>query len=939
MWENRDFAHLHCHSEGSLIDGLGTVERLVSAAKDAGYTALALTEHGTLSTSATFALVCQRYGIKSIQGYEGYIEVDGERGHITLLADGNRGFNSLINLNNVAQQRPGRRPTFTLDELIDNQAGLVCLTGCLASPLQQQSLGEAVKLGALLKGVFEDRLFAEAMFLSDLPDVVERALHLREALNIPLVVTNDVHFPFQSDAPIHPILTGLKASFEYGSADLWLKGPRELAKAAKAYKGLIDFSLFKEGLALSKRIADSLGSVDIRRPVHLPDIGDNDPNATLKGLVSAALAGRGREYHERAKYELSVIKEMGFSKYFLILLDIINDARGLGSRIGPGRGSGVSSLVLYLLGVTEIDPLVYGLEFERFLNPTRQEYPDVDVDFDSDTRDALLSHVADKWDAYQIATYSTYSHKSLTRDLCKHFKVPKGLTEEAADNGPDSKAFLQICDNNPMFEPTYQAMLGQMRHKGKHAGGVVLSDSKSNLPLERVGDRLCAAWTEGGNRELSEAGFVKFDLLGVSSLSGLRRMESATGERAPFPPPPHDPVFEKIFQAGRLAGIFQFSGSPGVVKLTQEVSPTRFEDLIAINALYRPGPLGAGTAQKFVEWRRSPRSIHPEIDPILEDTYGVITYQEQVMHIVAKVTGGSLADADTARKLFSKPKPGNAVWEGKVAALKEVFLDKGAATMGPKLAAEIWEELQAHSKYSFNKSHSAAYARIAWEMAWFKLHYPAAFYSAMLNIDPGNAQEYLYDAVSRGLKLKAAHINISGYEYEARGNDIYMPINSVKWLGESGARALVEAREEGGEFKSLNDYMARVPKRSINKRARLGLYALGGFEGVPGEPGALELGELPQLDPQQVQRDYLGFVLPTPDLIQRAKAFRKMGYKAGIVRAISERDKGRGPYSVYYLTPSGVFWKRGGPEAQEGDFIYASLGKSGQAKVIHQISS
>lgn len=928
-----DFAHLHSHGEFSLIDGLGTWERTIKAVAEKGFKVQAITEHGTLAGAMGFQLLCEQYGIKPIQGMEGYITVDNQRGHITLLSDGVKGWQSLVNLNNIAQKRGGFRPTFTIDELLENNDGLVVLTGCMASPLQKIPDADAIKLGAKLKGIFGNRLYAEIMAVNNNPESIERSLKLAKDLNLKLIATNDTHFAYESDAVVHKVLTQLKADFAYQSGELYLKTSEELLDAYRPFYSLIEETTVIQAMQNAGELADMLTPVNLKSKPHLPKVkGIDDENAYLQYLVNNALVAKGlhtsKEYTDRAKYELSVIADMEFARYFLLLLEIIETAKGIGSRIGAGRGSGAGSLVLYLLGVTTINPLEWGLQFERFLNPNRKEFPDVDVDFDSCTRQKVLDEISTKYDGVQVATYSTYNHKSLTRDLGKYFNVPKTLVDAACEKGDESAEFKKIISLYPEFAQCYETIKDQTRHLGKHAGGFVMIDKSLPLPLQNVGGVLCAAYPEGFDRNLSAAGGVKFDILGVSALDALQRMETETGQKAPFPLPDNDPVFS-LFQTGKLAGIFQFSGSEGIQKLVVDVQPNKVSDLIAINALYRPATLNAGTAQKFVEWRNKPRLIHPDIDSILAETYGIIAYQEQMMQIVALFTGGSLAYADDARKLFSKPKHGDTKWEKKIKEIEKEFRTKGEKLYGKNIINLMWHEIVEHSKYSFNKSHSTAYTAIACEMAWFKYHYPLHFYTAMLNTDIENVQTYLIEMAQEGIILKPPHVNISNYEYTHDDTAVYMPLNSVKFFGQKGAEIVYNERMNNGNFSSIAEFVSRCPKRDVNARAKRGLYAIGALSGLNGTYADLGIkGETdaPELEPIEAQREYLGYIIPTQKFVQSVAKMKDLGWTAGIVTSKDERNKGRGVYTVFKLLPSKVFWAKGKFEnIPEGSIIKARV--------------
>lgn len=921
----KNFVHLHVHGEGS-PDGLGTIPRLVNGASSRGFTALALTDHGTLCSSVMFDLACKEHGIKPIQGLEAYIEVDGKIGHMTLLADGDIGFHNIVTLNNRGHAGSGKRPSFPIDDLIKHNEGIILLSGCIASPLNEMPLSDAIHLGAKLKGVFGSRFFAEVMFIAD-SDTHTRPLILAERLGIKPVVTNDVHFPFKDDSELHPILTSMRAGYTYNAEGCWLRSPSEILTASK---GKVGADKVVEMMQRAFAIAYKITPVTLTREARLPEIEHADEQLgtlidenLIRYCKSLNLEER-KKAHARARFEYSIIQSMGFQSYFLILYDLVSYAKKNGSRIGPGRGSGAGSFLLYLLGITYINPLEYGLSFERFLNPERKGMPDVDVDFDSDTRDNVLHYARKKWGAIPVATYSTYSHKMLVHDLAKVLRLPRTDDRSAAEDGHHSEAFGRLCEANPLFQNAYDAMMGQIRHKGKHAGGVVITDAV--IPLERAGSEIVAAWTEGDHKELSYAGVVKYDLLGLTALSVLRRLEKETGKIA-HKPMDGSEVF-KLFRDGDLIGIFQFSGSPGIVNLTKRIAPTTFGDLVAINALYRPGALDVGTADKYPEWKKDPRIGPKWMADIIAPTYGVIVYQEQVMEIFARATGGSLGQADLARRVIVRSKTGDPKWEAEFAAIEIEFVNAAISnhSMSEYDAKQLWAELASHSRYSFNKSHAVAYAMIAWEMAWWKFYYPIKFFTAMLNVDTGDAQTYLFDAIKRGIDICPPHVNVSTSQYENDGKKIFMPFTSIKYLGMPTANAIVASRHKNGNFISLNDFASRLTRREATARAREGLLALGAFSGIKCKGDPKEVLQLkPTIEPfddnrYQRQRKYLGFVLPDIDAMKLIEV-TSGGYVAGIISSMKNKSSKWGPYTVFYMQPVGIFWIRGHHDINIGDII------------------
>lgn len=901
-----NFSHLHVHSDASKIDGLGPVNKLVLNAAQKSFKHLAITDHGTLANAIAFDDACKQYNVKPIQGLEGYLKEAGNTYHITLLADGNKGFDNLIKLNNMGIQNGGNRPTFTLQNLIDYQENVIILSGCPSSPMQELEWADAKSIAIKLKDVFQNRFFSELMFVVESLPSWERSLQLAKDLDLQLVLTNDVHYTEKSYAPVHKVLTNLKGGFEYDDTYLWLATDVELTQRVKSFAP--EFSPYiSEAMENAYNLADKLEIVQLAGEPKLPHVENADEQ--LNKMIFNGFAEKNKttnEYLDRANYEFDIIKSMDFSAYFLILKDIIDYARSIGVKIGPGRGSGVGSLVLYLLGITELDPIEHKLNFERFLNPKRIEYPDVDVDIDSLGRDEVIRYASEKYGGMPVATYGTYHEQSLIRELVKYFGGTSEDVNNAADEGINGKTFKRFVEQNSLIQLCYDAMDGQIKYAGKHAGGFIITDK--TVPYEKdTNGNIIAGWTEGENKELAKAGIVKFDLLGVKALSVLKILENKYGR--PPEPKDNDNVFS-LFHTGNTTGIFQFSGSPGIIEYVKKIKPTKFTDLVAINALYRPGALDAGTAQMYPEWKITPRKLHPLIDDILEDTYGVICFQEQFMALYARVTNGDLADADFARKVLVKNKV------DKLPELQENFIN-GCIKHGIDLdlANSIWSEVAAHSRYSFNRAHSAAYSYTAWQMTWFKYYYPVDYYAALLTIHPEKSEEYIFSAVMDGIDIVMPDVNYSSEGYESDGNKIYMPLSAVYGLSENGTQAILEARP----FSSLDDFVERVPKKKVNKRAKKGLYALGAFDNLINghsldeQLQVLSIDEVEEKTSETKQLKYLGYAIPTKSLMLNIQKCASMGMIAGVI--VSKEDgksKYNGkPFKRFRLMPNGFGWARG----------------------------
>lgn len=923
------FVHLHAHSDAS--DGVGTVDRLVAAAVADGQRALALTDHGTMTNAVSFFLACVDGGIKPIFGQEVYLALparkEGEEArvhHMTVLAKDAKGLSNLYKLTTLGAKSPFRKPAIMLEQLISHNEGLILLSGCSASPIYHLEGAELNSFVRQLKGAFDSRFWFEITLVPGV-DTATRIMALSHEHGIPVVVTSDVHYADRASAQVHSLMTGIRFGYRYESAGLWLKTTDQVTQAMKA---LDIYS--PDILHASGKIAEEVEFIDIRSAPSLPHVDGAhefirskvvEELKAIRGLVSA---DELRSRVARASMEMKVISDMGYLDYFFIVHDLVSWARDHGIGVGPGRGSAAGSYLLYLLGVTQVDPITFDLSFERFLNPRRKDMPDVDIDFSMAGRDRVLTYANERWGGVPIATYAHYSHKTLVHDLSKGLAIPKDVEERAAED-QEGEDFNNLMTGNHLFASTYNLALGQIRHRGKHASGIVITSQE--VPLERAGDTLVVPWTEGDQKELSKVGVVKFDLLGLSAVTALERMHDLSGV-TPGRPFGADDETLNLFRQGNLLGIFQFTGSRGIRSLTMKVAPTSGEDLTAINALYRPGALDVGSANAFPEWKKKPRKLHPRIDPFLERTFGAIVYQEQVMAVVAEVMGGDLGDADLARRLIVKSKVGDADWEAAINRLHMDFLDKGVSReFEHGFLVKLWIELISHARYSFNRAHAACYAHISYDMAYFKAHAPHAFYAAMLAYDQDNEASYIYEATMRGTRILPPHVNESTTTYELVGKTIRLPLGMVKFLGDNGAAKVLKARTIGGPFTSFEDFNARVEKRAVNSRARFSLWAAGAFNGIAGDPRqcGIHTEELTvPVGSREAQRSALGFTLPTAAMIKKIEEVNGSGSKglvAGVISAIVEKKKAHGMIWSVYLYPDGFVWFPEKPDFVKGDAI------------------
>lgn len=908
------FTHLHTHTDAS-PDGLGTTGNLIKTAAELGFDSLAMTDHGTLANSVKFWSECKEYDIKPILGLEAYMLWEGQRYHVTLNALNEEGFNNLIRMSNLAHENwTSGYPLMTIDHMGAYSKGVAAFSGCPASPIHSGTYEDGLKWAADMKEVFGENFYAELMFVMD-EDVVSRPLEIADELDLKIIVTNDVHFPKNGQQAIHKIMTECRKGYNYESSELWLKNYDQMVDTGLKY---FDGKDLKQWLQNSYEFSESVENWNMYAKPNLPEATELVKEFYID-LSNAYLDDiENRDIEEvtirtnRKNYELEILEGSDFIDYFAIIYHLVKYAKERDILVGPGRGSAASSYILSLLGVTGLDPIHHNLPFERFMNPMRKEYPDIDLDFDSERRQEVLNYANERWGAVPIATYSHYSHKILTNDLGRILGISQPITKEAADKGKESDAFELFVNQHPKALEAYEAMEGQIRHKGKHAGGMIITDKV--IPIERVGDNLVAAWTEGlEDRHLGAVGVVKADALGLQALAQIHRMKKETGLKVDFVDP-EDPSLSKvyeIFQTGDVLGIFQWTGSDGIRKLTMDICPTEFADLVVINSLYRPGALDAGTAMKYPEFKLSPRKIHPLIDDILEETNGAIVFQEQVMGIIQTILGGTLAEADLARRLIFKPKHGDPKWEKEIDNLKNNFVDSGISKgIDKHQINNIWAEIFTHSRYSFNKSHSASYSIIAFTMAYYKMYHPEVFYSVMMTTDTANVQPYLIESVSKGITYKMPNINNPFFEYKFEDGTINIPINIVNYISSDSAEYIKNEFDENGPFKSYADFDDRIPGKKCTSRAIKYLYYLNAFEGLDGELTDIgrfkELPELPEAAERQMEA--LGFIIPS-EKVANAIINSTEEDPIGFVKDWKDKTNKRGnAYRVYYLSPYGSFW-------------------------------
>lgn len=905
------YVNLHAHT--SFSDAMGTTESLVKEAADHDQPAYAITDHGTVSGWLEFQRACKEEDIKPIFGVEAYVMINRVVGHMTLLAKSRTGMHNIMRLVTDGHILKRKQRAITIGELTNRYKDVVVLTGCPGSPLLALPKTERDAVMSDLMSRFKDNLYLEIMPHGHMRDYVAQIItFMRDYRDrIPFVATNDIHYAKPEYKEAHMLIQEDIRRYTYDNDNLHNRGISRFTTDLKnTFGDYFPNGVIIDAIQNTRKIANQVEDIEIKEEIELP-VDSEEVNK----MINAAANKVGtierfadiKTYAERFLYEWEVISANGYGPYFYIVKELVDFARRKGIRVGPGRGSGAGSLVLYLLGITEIDPIRYNLLFERFLNPARQDWPDVDVDFDSERRNEVIEYAAKRWGAAPITTRIRYSHKSLVRGIAKVYNVPKA-TADIASNKPTSAEFDELM-SFPGAKVAYEQAMDQIRHAGKHAGGIVMSPKW--LPRERISDdTLAVPWGSGlRSDDLTPVGLIKFDLLGISSLASLSYMERISGVKAG--------AFGECIGTmqtiaeGDTMGVFQMS-SGGIRNLAKKVNPKTGEDISAILALYRPGPLDSGMADEYPKLEYSPRLIHPLVDPILAETRGIIVYQEQMMRVFQTVTGLTAVDAENLRKIVSKKWTTDPRWKIYEKAFIEGCVDK--LDKRPMEAAQLWSEIASFELYGFNKSHSLSYAHITYQTAWHKTHNPVAFYTAQMQYDTNHLMPFIFEAVESGIEVRSPHVNYSSHEFTTDGDTIYMPLTSVFRIGEKAASIIVKERETNGPYKNLLDFQSRLPKAKVNKGHKLNLMAVNAFEGL-GNAFITTLGvdtdkflAISKMGKAQRQLTYLKMHLPTQELIDKIKSINSSSTvdELGLVQYAYQGENKTGEFTLLTVAPSGA---------------------------------
>ncbi|MDU5595431.1 DNA polymerase III subunit alpha [Peptoniphilus rhinitidis] len=881
-----NFVHLHLHSEYSLLDGSTRISLLPKRVKELNMDAVALTDHGNMYGAIAFYKACKDEGIKPILGCEVYIskkdlsikDKSNERYHLILLAENNEGFKNIMKIVSIGfVDGYYYKPRIDKKVLKKYSKGIIATSACLGGEVQKLILNRDIE--AAKKSALEYRkIFGENNFFLELQDhgmpeqarVNRELINLSKELEIPLTVSNDVHYLNKDDAKSHDVLlciqTGKTVNDEnrmkFPSDEFYLKSPDEMAAL---------FPENKDALENTVEIANRC-NVDIKfHDLHLPDFSVPSEYTHEEYLKKLAVEGMYNRYENvtdeiknRFEFEFNTIRDMGYVDYFLIVWDFIRYARKHEIQVGPGRGSAAGSVISFCLGITDVDPLKFDLLFERFLNPERVSMPDIDIDFCYERREEVIEYVNRKYgDSHvaQIATFGTMAARNAIRDVGRALdmsyakvdyiakQIPQALNmtiEKALEISESFKSIYEKEDDSKELIDMAIKLEGLPRHTSTHAAGVVISKDELTeyVPLTR-NDKIIA--TQFNMIELEELGLLKMDFLGLRTLTVIRDainlIEENYGKKISFEKFDYnDPDVLKMFARADTLGVFQFESS-GMRAFLKELKPDEFSDLVAANALFRPGPMKQ--IPKFVGSKHDKNKIsylHPKLEPILKSTYGCIVYQEQVMQIVQQIGGYSLGRADIVRRAISKKKMKVMEEERKNFIYGNVEEEvSGAIANGvdEKTANEIYDLIIDFADYAFNKSHSVAYSVVAYRTAWLKYYYPREFMAAQTSTYTNDIKQvslYIEEIKRLGIEILPPNINYSFKNFTVEDGKIRFGLKAVKNVGNNLLDVIVKARDNG-KFKSLKDFVDRInaiDKSALNKRAVESLIRCGAMDDFSG---------------------------------------------------------------------------------------------------------
>jgi DNA polymerase-3 subunit alpha len=899
------FVHLHCHSHYSLLDGANRIPELVEHVKKLGMNACALTDHGNLFGAIEFYLACKSAGINPIVGYEAYVaptkrtereaKKRGEAGyHLTLLAKNAVGFKNLIKMASVAYLEGYYYiPRIDKELLAAHHEGIICLSGCASSEFSEmilkEQMAEAEKVCAWFAKLFGKDFYVEVQNngIEIQRLCAEGAIDIANKMGLPLVATSDAHYLTREDAPAHDVLLCINTGktlndpnrMRYGNGDgrmidqFYVCGPSEMYRR---------FPSLPDAVRRSQEIADGVDiQLDLKArhfPVFTPP-PEKTPEEYLRELCEKGLRQRygdnpSQAARDRLEHELNTICRMGFASYFLIVWDFVNFAveNGIPS---SARGSGCGAIVSYVLKLSHVDPLEYDLLFERFLDPNRAEAPDIDIDFCQDRREEVIAYVKRKYgeeSVAQIGTFGTMAARAAIKDVGRVLDMPLERVNQLTnmipktlgitlDDALEQSELKQAYQSDPAVHELIdiaRKLEGTNRNAGTHAAGVVIANGPLSdyVPLQRVvrkgedaGTRVNEAvvttqWVMG---DLEKVGMLKMDFLGLRTLTlldkAVRLIEKTRGEKIDiYKLPLDDPETYQLLQRGNAKGVFQFE-SDGIRELLKRLRPDNIRDIIACTALYRPGPLGGGMVDAYINCkhgRERPVYAHPIMEEVLSETYGVMVYQESVMRILNRLGGIELSSAYACIKAISKKK------QEIIDARKADFI-KGAQERGVnrEVAEDIFAKIVYFGGYGFNKSHSCAYAYVTYQTAYLKAHYAPEFMAALLSseIEDGNKRDimvdHIADARKMGVEVLPPNVNSSESEFSVFDGKIVFGLTAIKGVGRNSSEEIARARKEGGRFKDIFDFCERVDLKIISRATIERLIKAGALDRLGGHRAQL----------------------------------------------------------------------------------------------------
>ena len=902
----KEFVHLHNHTQYSLLDGACRIDDMVAAAKSFGMPAVAITDHGNMFGAIHFYKKTMEAGLRPLIGSEVYVAIGDRRDrkvvrraadtsyHLVLLAKNKTGYQNLMRLSTIGYLEGFYyRPRVDKEVLAEHHEGLIALSSCLHGEvpqlIQRGEHKKAQEVAAQYRELFGPGSYYLEVQNHGIPEettVIKGLVEIGKELGIPLVATNDCHYLNREDSAAHDILLCIQTGKDLEDKDrmrfttdqIYFKSPEEMYEV---------FAELPEALTNTWEVAEKCHLLMDFSRVHLPHFplpaGFENAQSYLESLARKGLVARFSKVtpgmEQRLEYELSVIEKMGFAGYFLIVKDFIDEARRLGVPVGPGRGSVAGSLVAYAMGITGIDPLHYNLIFERFLNPERISMPDIDIDFSDREREKVIQYVVGKYkkeNVCQIITFGTMAARAAIRDvgrvmkmsysevdrIAKMIPAEPGMTlDRALKSVPELRQLMDQDTKCSQLISYARTLEGLARHASTHAAGVVIAPTKLTDYVPLFKSSKDEITTQYDMKSLEDIGLLKMDFLGLRTLTVIQdtveMLRQAQGLDIDLKGLPLDDV--KTFQLlskGDTVGVFQFESS-GMRDYLRKLKPETMEDMIAMNALYRPGPLGSAMIDEFIHrkhGRKESSYEHHLLEPILKETHGVIVYQEQVMRIASELAGFSLGTADLLRRAMGK-KQVDVMKEQ-----REEFIT-GAHSRGiaKGVANKIFDKMAFFAGYGFNKSHATGYALIAYQTAYLKAHYPLEFMAATLTseMDDSDRIVALIEECRRmGIQVFPPDVNESFYDFRVTQEGIRFALGAVKNVGQAPASSVVEAREAGGPFTSLFDLCQRVDLRAVNKRVLESLIQAGAMDSLEGNRAQLLAGVAPAIEyAQGIQKD------------------------------------------------------------------------------------